>query len=469
MVLMKMMRVMLILLLFANTLFPFTKKQYGNYDKSGVRYFLNALFYEQAGNPERSEENLQIAYLKTNSDVIKLNLSIRNLISGKKDEGYTALKELYDSGYNLGRFGIYLYLSLKKGDPQTDDALDRIISDLNELGETGTAAEVSRQKMTDRIYLFENADDFIDFYNEIYPEELSRNYEYFFKSVILQVQSRIKKDGSAVNRVIEELEGKYGDLPYLFYSIAFSACLENKDIENAKPLLDKMTRYNYGEPGYYFDRALYFSEAGKLDTARNILLEGIRLSKDTALRLKLGSVYLALKDLKKAGKVFDDIVRDSPESDIVHEMICNEYAKSGYEDEAVRFFERAVEKFPDDPELLNNYSYLLAEKEKELKKALEMAGKAVSLNKTSITFLDTKAWVLFRLGRYGEAEKIMDEIFADEGSYYHQSSEELFDHYAEIKKALNKNEELANISINKTAVVLSEIIIQSSYLLQAGG
>jgi len=465
---MKMMRIILILLLSVNTLFSFTKKQYRNYDKTGVRYFLNALFYEQVGNAERSEENLQIAYLKTNSDVVKLNLSVRNLISGKKDDGYAALKELYDSGHNLGRFGIYLYLSLKKGDPQTYDLLDRVISDLNELGETETAAEVIRQKMTDRMYLFENADDFIDFYNEIYPDELSRNYEYFFKSVMVQIQSRIKKDSSAVKRMIEELENRHGDLPYLFYSIAFSGYLENKDIENAKPLLDKMIRYNYGEPGYYYDRATYYSEAGKLDTARNILLEGIRLSKDTSLRMKLGTVYLSLKDLKRAGKVFDDIVSDNPESDMIHEMISNEYAKSGYEDEAVRFFEIAVEKFPDDPELLNNYSYLLAEKGTELEKALEMADRAVTLKEASITFLDTKAWALFRLGRYEEAEKIMDAIFADEESYYHQSSEELYDHYVEIKKALNKNEEIANISINRTAVILSDIILQSSYLLQAG-
>ena len=97
-----------------------------------------------------------------------------------------------------------------------------------------------------------------------------------------------------------------------------------------------------------------------------------------------------------------------------------------------------------------------------------MADRAVTLKEASITFLDTKAWALFRLGRYEEAEKIMDAIFADEESYYHQSSEELYDHYVEIKKALNKNEEIANISINRTAVILSDIILQSSYLLQAG-
>lgn len=465
---MKIMRIILVLLLSANSLFSFTKKQYGNYDKSGVRYFLNALFYEQTGNAERSEENLQIAYMKTNSDVIKLNLAVRNLISGRKEEGYSMLQDLYDSGHNLGRFGIYLYLSLKKGDPQTYDLLDRVISDLNELGQTETAAEVIRQKMTDRMYLFENADDFIDFYNEIFPDDLSRNYEYFFKSVMAQIQSRIKKDSSAVNRIIEELEDRNGELPYLFYSIAFSGFLENKDLENAEGILGKMIRYNYSEPGYYYDRATYYAEADKLDTARNILLEGIRLSKDTTLRMKLGSVCLSLKDLKMAGKVFDDIVSDNPESDIIHEMISNEYAKSGYEEESVRFFEKALEKFPDDPELLNNYSYQLAEKGTELEKALEMAERAVSLKEKNITFLDTKAWALFRLGRYDEAEKIMDAIFADEASYYHQSSEELYDHYVEIKKALNKSEELANISINRTAVILADIILQSSYLLQAG-
>jgi len=104
----------------------------------------------------------------------------------------------------------------------------------------------------------------------------------------------------------------------------------------------------------------------------------------------------------------------------------------------------------------------------ELDKALEMVDKALSMRQESITFLDTKAWVLFRLGRIEEAERIMDSIFSSDESFYHQSSEELFDHYTEIKKALNKTERINDMSLNKTALVLSEIIARSSYLLETG-
>ncbi len=457
-----------LLLLISVQVFSFTKKEYSNYNTQGVRYFLNGLYYEQSGSAERAEENFQIAYLKTNSEAVKFNLAVRNILSGKKDEGYSMLKELYDSGYNLGKFGIYLYLSLEPGRYEADFVLDRIISDLDKLGETTTASAVIKQKLSDKVYSFTDADGFLDFVNDIYPEEPDRNNDYFFSSIIFMVQSRLKKNTAEMDRILDELEEKYRDLPYSFYSMAFYEYNDLGESGKAGDILRKMNRYNYGEAGYYYDNAEYLAENSEYARAVNMLLDGIRKFPESSLDLRLASLYLTGKDTVNAGIIYDRIINGNPESDFIYELIANEYSKAGYEGLSIKLYENSLKKLPDDPEILNNYSYILAVKGIELDKALEMVDKALSMRQESITFLDTKAWVLFRLGRIEEAEKIMDGIFSSDESFYHQSSEELFDHYTEIKKALNKTDQINDMSLNKTALVLSEIIARSSYLLEMG-
>ncbi len=455
-------------LLIALSLHSFSKKEYSNYDAGGVRYFLNALYHEQTGNAERAEENFQIAFLRSNSDAVKLNLSVRNLITGKKDEGFRMLKELYESGYNLGRFGIYLYLSYEPGKPEAYTVLDKIVSDLNELGEINTAATVLKQRMADGIYSFFDPDGFIEFVKDLYPQELNSRYEFFFNSVLFLVHTRLKKVTGPVESIIEALEKKYGEIPYSFYSMAFNEYLKLGEYEMAEKTLRKMDRYNYEETGYYYFNSEFSLKRSEADKARNILIEGIRKLNDSTLKMKLASLDMSRNDFSGAEIIFDSIISENPDNDQIYKIISNEYSKAGNDEFTVKFFEKALEKFPEDPELLNNYSYSLAVMGKELDRALEMVEKALNLRKGSVTFLDTKAWVLYRLGRHVEAEEIMDVLFSDESIYFHPSSDELFAHYKDIKEALNKAETISNISINRTAVELSGIIAECTYMLEAG-
>ena len=55
--------------------------------------------------------------------------------------------------------------------------------------------------------------------------------------------------------------------------------------------------------------------------------------------------------------------------------------------------------------VLNNYSYYLAERGAKLKKAKEWSEETIRNNPENATFLDTYAWVLFKLKEYEEAEK----------------------------------------------------------------
>lgn len=71
--------------------------------------------------------------------------------------------------------------------------------------------------------------------------------------------------------------------------------------------------------------------------------------------------------------------------------------------EAEADFRRALDLSPDQPQVLNYLGYSLVEKQQHLDEALEMIERAVEMRPNSGHIVDSLGWVLYRLGRYGEA------------------------------------------------------------------
>ncbi len=101
---------------------------------------------------------------------------------------------------------------------------------------------------------------------------------------------------------------------------------------------------------------------------------------------------------------------------------------------AYKAYDSSLGLYPNNPLVLNNYAYFLSLEQRDLEVALDMAGRAIALEENNPTYLDTYAWVLFELGRYAEAKKVMRQVIALDTS---QSAEIQF-HYAEILAALDE-------------------------------
>ena len=84
--------------------------------------------------------------------------------------------------------------------------------------------------------------------------------------------------------------------------------------------------------------------------------------------------------------------------------------------------------------MLNNYAYFLSLEERDLERALEMTTRANTLERNNPTYLDTKAWVLYKLGRYAEAKKVMQQAL----SLNRGKSAEYPLHYGDILHALGE-------------------------------
>lgn len=238
-----------------------------------------------------------------------------------------------------------------------------------------------------------------------------------------------------------------------------SISLNPEDIKTRKALIQVLLRNG--------------KEEEALEELRKIWVElepdqSIR-SVSVALALKNDNPDLALSFLREAAKnINSKIDIDEPftlENEILPNLGYNDYVNLGYIfeelgdvyhrmgkfDEMVRSFESSLQLLPNEPLILNNYAYYLALEGKSLDQAEQMAGKAVTLSPGNPTYIDTQAWVLYRLGRFEEAEKVIkegidiyeSELTDEENDQTKIEAEmtEILNHYGEILFALGRKDE----------------------------
>ena len=94
-------------------------------------------------------------------------------------------------------------------------------------------------------------------------------------------------------------------------------------------------------------------------------------------------------------------------------------------------YRKAITLWPDNVMALNNFAYNLSEQGKELENALAMSARVLELEPGNATYIDTYGWILFKLGRYDEAKKYMQQAI----SLDPRGSDEIFLHYGDILHA----------------------------------
>ncbi len=97
--------------------------------------------------------------------------------------------------------------------------------------------------------------------------------------------------------------------------------------------------------------------------------------------------------------------------------------KLGKVQKAFYYFEELLLLEPDNHLAMNNYSYYMALEGSTLERAEELSLKTIMANPENPTYLDTYAWVLFKLKRYEEAydfiKKAISKEVEDPDIYFH--------------------------------------------------
>lgn len=174
------------------------------------------------------------------------------------------------------------------------------------------------------------------------------------------------------------------------------------------------------------------------DSVQKYVTQAIALFPDDPdFRIFRGHALSYAKHHERAVKAYREALRyvagDSLRS-AVWGFIGDAYHEAGMTRKCFAAYEKSLRYRSDNVLVLNNYAYFLAEKGGDLEKALVMASRVTALTDNEPTYLDTEAWILFRLGRAAEAKKIMQQAIALDRT----NSPVLLLHYGDILEALDE-------------------------------
>lgn len=139
----------------------------------------------------------------------------------------------------------------------------------------------------------------------------------------------------------------------------------------------------------------------------------------------------------------------------VFSMKADLYYRMKEYEKAFQTFEEALKMNNDELMTLNNYAYYLAEQNKRLKEAEDMARKVIETEKYNNTYLDTYGWILYKRGKFREAEEVFKEIIDSGGN-----DAEYYEHYGYIlmkrkkcEKAIINWEKALNLDNSKIYLI----------------
>lgn len=196
-------------------------------------------------------------------------------------------------------------------------------------------------------------------------------------------------------------------------------------------------------PQSFVKLALLEARQGDMDDGIAVLQDAEKqLPGNFMILFALGQMYHATDDFGKAVEVYDRIAalmeeRDdeqlTPEFYLQHGAACERF---GQIEKAVNIFEACIEKYPDAYQVLNYLAYMWAERGEQLDKAQEYVQRALQGEPGNGAYIDTLAWVFYKLERYDEALVQMQAAFEKLGD-----DPTIVDHYGDVLAALGRMDE----------------------------
>lgn len=176
----------------------------------------------------------------------------------------------------------------------------------------------------------------------------------------------------------------------------------NQDYKNAEKNFLKAIEMEPLNYEYMYLLGLNYIDSKKYDKAKDALNKALAFNPEsTKVKFYLAAVYDELKEFPKAEKLLEEIL--------------------------------AAE--PNNAKALNFLGYNYAQKNIKLEKAQELLLKAVSLYPNEPAYLDSLAWLYYRLGKYNEAEQFMFKAINTQPKLFDKT---LYEHLGDISVELNK-------------------------------
>ena len=214
--------------------------------------------------------------------------------------------------------------------------------------------------------------------------------------------------------------------------------IDGKEFEKAFFELKKYLEKNQGNYPIYMQAVLLANAASLNEEMIQMADRALEVYPDSSdLLFFKGIGYYEMGDYKELINNFRDVSYESfstkEYASQSRGLVAEAYYRLGDYVRSDSIYEILIAEEPENYTILNNYSYYLAERGEKLNQAKQWSLQTILNNPENATFLDTYAWVLYRLNEYEEAERYILKALDKGGN----NDPEVNEHAGDIQAALS--------------------------------
>lgn len=212
---------------------------------------------------------------------------------------------------------------------------------------------------------------------------------------------------------------------------------EEDSLEEAENYFTLLTQENTKNRFGWLFLSVIYNRQQKYEKNITLLQQALSLfPKDSDFLNFYGNSLDQVGRSREAIQPLKEAVKNDPDNLSGITTLAALYDKLDLWPQADSLYRMAIQKFPDNPLLLNNYSYSLCLRKIDLMRAKKMAEKALKLAPGNGAYLDTMGWILFHLGQYPEALKYIQKAVA-----MNEESGEVLEHLGDVYLKLGNPED----------------------------
>lgn len=226
------------------------------------------------------------------------------------------------------------------------------------------------------------------------------------------------------------------------YSLKADMLIRNENYEEAREAFRKVIEIDNSR--YFMWETLLRLNAILLDTEsmRSESLQAIELFPFQPMPyLFAGLAYYQLSEYQDAIKVLnrgkDQVVDDDELLAEFYMHLGDTYSKLEQHDASDAAFDQSLALDPENPYVLNNYSYYLSLRKVRLEDAKIMSAKSLEISPDNKHYLDTYGWILYQMGNYEEAKTWIQKSIENNAS----EDAAVLEHLGDVLYKLGQKEE----------------------------
>ena len=188
-------------------------------------------------------------------------------------------------------------------------------------------------------------------------------------------------------------QGKYSDALAYFFSLSEEAPVDKIDVAYFLGLC-------YAKLQKYDDSLLFLEQ---------VVTSGTQLEKILQCRFLLAVIYAISGRKRLANFELNKLLETGYMTASVYAAIAFVSWEQQDTDKCIEYYEKSLEKDPENVTSLNGLGYVLACQDKDLTKALSLCKKAVKVSPDSYACYDSLGWVYYKLGLMEDALHYLEE------------------------------------------------------------